>query len=183
MTQTDSTARLKRYLGIKFFATSLIGGTFAAVLVNLLLYFLLRETQFFSGENCRSTERIFYCYTSPNSTWTDSTYLQTVSGFYTAIITLLIAVLAVVAALGAYTVRVGSKFQIEQELPTRVEDYFDRDTGKKVLQNASRLEISEQMRSPPFPSDGEFLSAFLSLERKVEKLELQLQEMQEMQEE
>lgn len=147
--------------------------------VTMVYYFFIKSTVLFNHENCRSVEGIFYCYISQASAWDESTYLQTITGFYNTVITLLISTLAIVAAFGAYTIKASIRSQIEQEFPGHVADYFEREKGFEQLNKASRAALNASIDSLPMPQEGGLRNYIASLESKLEKMELQLQAMQE----
>ncbi|WGR57416.1 hypothetical protein [Paracoccus versutus] len=154
-------------------------GVFVPICVNLAFFWFMRKTVFYSAPNCSTVSDVFYCYLNQGGAWSDATYLQTITGFYTSVITILIAALAVVAAFGAYTLKASARAQIEQEIPPHISDYFDRDKGKELLAKQAATVVSDQSLRLPFPSEGGLYDAFISLENKVASLELQIQEMQE----
>lgn len=156
-----------------------IFGVVVPICVNLAFFWFMRQTAFYSAPNCSTISDVFYCYLNQGGTWSDATYLQTITGFYTSVITILIAALAVVATFGAYTLKVSARAQIEQEIPSHISDYFDRDKGKDLLAKQATTVVSDQSQRLPFPAEGGLYDAFIALENKVASLELQIQQMQE----
>ena len=171
--------RFQRYAAWKIVFISSICGIVVSVGIIFVFFAYLRDTEFFNSTGCEVLSNFSVCYISKVGAWNDSSYLQTITGFYNSIITILIAAIAVVATLGAYTMRAGNKFQIEQDLPDGVSEFFEKERGKDLVEKVAYKEISEQLKSVGIPEQGQLRDLLTGLEKRIDELELQLQEMQE----
>ncbi|MCL4069322.1 hypothetical protein M3484_22445 [Pseudomonas sp. GX19020] len=149
-------------------------------------YAFMSESVFYSNESCYEAKKFQFCYFGEAKVWSDSSYLQTITGFYSSVITVLIGIIAIVATVGAYTIKSSLKAQAEQELPTLIDGYFRQVDGhKKIIDAASaQVDIVTQdvralLNNLPIPERGEFISMVNAIERRLEALEVRILEEEE----
>lgn len=106
-------------------------GTFVALLLVIFAGYTFLDLSFLPASSCSKDDGLVYCFFDEN--WDSGTYLSVVTGFYSTIITILIALLGVVAAL-AYIVIRGSAFQrAEEAIEKEVDRYFERSSTEEKI--------------------------------------------------
>ncbi|WP_444451433.1 hypothetical protein ACTTAI_10630 [Rhodobacter capsulatus] len=143
---------------------SSVFGAVTAFFVVYCFYVSMVHPIFGHNENCTLANGGYHCIFLRDKGWSDADYLQTLTGFYGSVITILVAILAIVAAIGAYTIRSSAKFQIEQEVPQGVSDFFDRERGVNLISArvSSELEkrLNAELRTLDLPSGGGTLGVY-----------------------
>lgn len=171
--------RNNRYLALRGLFLSVSGGFVAAIVTLIAAFFFMGKIGFISAIDCGDYLKVYLCFVDNGSAWGDSAYLQMITNFYTTIITVLIAALALVAALGAYTLRASSRFQIEQDLPGAVSDFFERERSRELLSKVVVPSVEEKLASSlssiSMPTEGELAGAFSALQNRVDQLTVQVE--------
>lgn len=138
---------------------------------------------FLNGRDCDVYGKVYACFISADQNWGDASYLQLLTGFYGTIITVLIAVLTIVAALGAYTLRVSSRNQIEQELPVHVSDFFEMDRGVKKIKaladDAVDRALNARLQNLERPQTGALAEDLQYIEQQLDALTIQIEKLSE----
>lgn len=143
----------------------------SSFLVFYIFYSYMVDSAFYDGESCLSLSNAQVCYFAKNSVWSDSSYLQTITGFYTSIITVLIGIIAIVATVGAYTIKASIRAQAEQEMPLYVASHFDHVSGQNQVRSVVEDKMSAKINSLPIPENGPLSEWIASIERRLESIE------------
>ena len=170
MTTTEKSALRASVVLTCIFISSLV--SFAIILV---FYLFATDSIFYDGNSCFQRFSLQVCYYGREGVWTDSSYLQTITGFYDVVITVLVTIIAIVAGFGAYTIRSNIKSHAEQELPMVVTNYFSHIDGNEKMKALIDERVSLQTSKMPIPEQGEFLGMVTGIERRLEDLEALVQ--------
>lgn len=76
------------------------------------------------------------CFIKTDKTWDANEYLGIVSGFYSTIITLLIAILAIFSFVGLFVIRNSYRSMIEDAVERELPNYFEKKTNEEKLKDA-----------------------------------------------
>ena len=94
-------------------------GAIIALLVSVFAVYLFIDLSFLSSASCGAADDYVYCFFDEK--WDSGTYLSTITGFYSTIITLLIALLGVVAGLAFIVIRSSALQQAEESIEKEVD--------------------------------------------------------------
>lgn len=112
------------YLFCAVLTAILVLGLLAVVLISLVDINFLSETSCKKHEASYFLDEFTFCFYGKD--WDESTYLSAVSGFYSTLIAVLVAVQAIVSGLAFMVVRSSSKRAIEDEVESQLPIYFGR---------------------------------------------------------
>lgn len=114
-----------------------------------------------------------YCFYGED--WDEETYLSAISGFYTALITVLIAVQALVSVLAFVVVKASNKSAIEDQIESELPKYFDSvravDRVKSFVESASKDAIAAEAE--------QLLNRIRGLQGDLEEVQARLFELEE----
>lgn len=113
-------------------------GAFAAMLFVGLLIYWLTDFQFLHQDACGTYNGSTFCVLDDR--WDTETYLSTISSFYGTIITVLVGLLAFVAAFAFFAVRASALSHAEEKVSEEVHRYF---TDSKVGDERIRTILDE----------------------------------------
>ncbi|MGJ8587683.1 MAG: hypothetical protein ACSHXW_05985 [Yoonia sp.] len=105
--------------------------------------------------------------------------IAVLSSFYTNLIVILIGVLTLIGIIAALSLRYSAKQHVEAELPTLTEDFFTKNSGRKLLMEQiaeGNIEIAGTVShlSEKSGEYGEFIAGF---SERLERLEYLAEEM------
>lgn len=104
-----------------------------SILIGLLLANYIIDINFIETGACEKSAFFEYCIT--DSSWNSDTYLDTITGFYGTIITLLITILGLFAFFSYIQIKASALSKIEEDITIEVERYFDSiPSGKKIAE-------------------------------------------------
>ncbi|WYK06610.1 hypothetical protein DWF04_017335 [Cereibacter sphaeroides f. sp. denitrificans] len=144
--------KLVRPVGI-FWGYLLVAVLTAVVLVSLLALFAVHMVNFsfLSDAACHKIEatRFFreFTYCFYGSDWNEETYLSAVSGFYSTLVAVLVAVQALISWLAFTVIRSSNKQAISEEVEREVPFFFRTKDADKLLQdtlNAISVEAAKE---------------------------------------
>ncbi|GAA0616284.1 hypothetical protein [Paenochrobactrum glaciei] len=164
---------------------SAIASAAISFLVVYIFYHFMVGTNFINSENCFSNGGYQLCYYGENGVWSDAAYLQTISSFYTSLITVLIAIIALVGVVATLSLRASVRAHADQEIPTFVKAHFEtieaHNSLSDLIEGYIRNSLANNLRGVPIvlPENGELAEAFKALERRLDALEQELMEMRE----
>jgi len=101
-----------------------------------------------SEHMCEAHMEGYYCFFSQN--WDDGTYLSSITGFYTNLITVLLALMAIMSALSFVVIRSSAKGHIEDYVDNVIEQphmkhMFDEQISNAVTKNIDYGELSSRV--------------------------------------
>lgn len=168
---------------MKTLLTAIGASLFGSVITLIISFVFLTKNGYLTGNDCDVYGNVYACYITDRGAWNDTAYLQTITSFYGLIITLLVAASTIVAALGAYTLRLSNKNQIESEIPAFVTEHFEKERAKDMLQSIVKLvaidEISRRLQDMDRPVSGALLRDIEYIEQKVDQLTVQVEKLVE----
>lgn len=166
--------------GWKCLAISASAGLISSLFVIFVFYLFISDTNFMKGESCVAGAYYQFCYYGEGGVWDDASYLQTITSFYTAIITVLIAVIAMVGLVATLSIRAGVKAHAEQEMPSIVKAHFDRqdtsDDMRAIVYSVIKASLENGSLSMSVPKDGELGEAIRAIEIRLETVEHDMEE-------
>lgn len=136
-----------------FWGYLLVAVLTAVVLVSLLALFAVHMVNFsfLSDAACHKIEatRFFreFTYCFYGSDWNEETYLSAVSGFYSTLVAVLVAVQALISWLAFTVIRSSNKQAISEEVEREVPFFFRTKDADKLLQdtlNAISVEAAKE---------------------------------------
>lgn len=136
--------KLARPVGI-FWGYLLVSVLTAVVLIGLLALFAVHivDFSFLSDAACRKVEatrfssEFTYCFYG--SDWNEEVYLSAVSGFYSTLVAVLVAVQALISWLAFTVIRSSNKQAISEEVEREVPFFFRTKDADKLLQDALKM--------------------------------------------
>lgn len=112
-------------------------GALAALVFFCFFVYLFIDVSFISDAQCGDLGSTRYCFFDKD--WDSSTYLSTITSFYSTLITVIVGFLAVVAAFAFLVIRSSARHHAQDAMEMEVQRFF---------QTASSVErISEEVRS------------------------------------
>lgn len=136
---SSDSQKLVRPVGI-FWSYLLVAVLTAVVLVGFLALFAMHmvDFSFLSDAACRKVEttrfssEFTFCFYG--SDWNEETYLSAVSGFYSTLVSVLVAVQALISWLAFTVIRNSNKQSISEEVEREVPFFFRTKDADKLLQ-------------------------------------------------
>lgn len=116
-----------------------IGATLALFLIILIGYIFI-DFSFLKDSSCTETAEFTYCFF--DKAWDSGTYLSAVTSFYNTIITVLMGLLAVVAAFAFLTIRASAFQRGEETIEKEVERYFGTDRAEDKVRKTLEPAVS-----------------------------------------
>ncbi|WP_299144185.1 hypothetical protein [uncultured Tateyamaria sp.] len=122
-----------------YLACSVITSIVLIVLVGLFFLHVV-DVSFLSDAACRQIEssryydKFTYCFYG--SDWDEETYLAAVSGFYSTLIAVLVAVQALISWLSFAVIRSSNKQSIEEEIEKEIPYFFRTKDADRLLEDA-----------------------------------------------
>ena len=107
-------------------------GAVLALLVAFIILYLLVDVSFVIkalDSNSPGGGKVYFF----DESWNDETYLSVITGFYTALITILIALMGVVAAFAIFMIKGASLEKIEETTEKEVKVYFEKASTLDVI--------------------------------------------------
>ncbi|APX17127.1 hypothetical protein BWR17_15665 [Phaeobacter inhibens] len=125
-----------------------------------------------------------YCFYSEE--WNEETFLAAVSGFYSTLITVLIAAQAIITWFAFVVLRGSHKTAIEEEVENELPRYFDRRTGAQALTEVVAQLTKRELKAAVEKASYENKNKLAELERRVseehqsliEELQLKVEELE-----
>lgn len=117
-------------------------GTFVALLIAALAAYIFIDISFLSNTGCNKGKDYVYCFFEKE--WDSGTYLSTITSFYSTVITILIALLGVVAGFAIFVIRGSTLERGDEVIEKEVDRYFETDKAKaKISDSAEKFRDAE----------------------------------------
>ena len=141
--KSENKNKAPRNIGASIFFGAL--GAFMALLFSAFAGYLFIDLSFLSSASCGAGDDHVYCFFDEK--WDSGTYLSTITGFYSTIITLLFALLGVVAGLAFIVIRGSALQQAEESIEREVDRYFETNKAeekiRKGLETVGSVELEK----------------------------------------
>ena len=162
-----------RKLGFQSFLLILTISALSTLVTLAFALFLMEwrtDLSVFDRGNCIEAYQGLFCFIE--QPLDDSGLVSVLSTFYTNIIVILIAILALVTTIATIGIRFSSRQQIESELPDLTEAFFMSAVGSKKVETILSTQMQES--NDRLQSQEELLNAMLE---KIERIEYRLEEL------
>lgn len=134
------------------FPLNILSGAVGAIVIIFLAIFIGYKTldiSFLKTASCSEGNGIIYCFFDKK--WDSETYLSVITSFYSTIITILIALLGVVAGLAYIVIRGSTLQRAEEAIEKEVDRYFETSKAEekihKGIEKVGNIELEKIKRS------------------------------------